>query len=548
MAGTGPLAGRVSDGGTSNITPTYAVPDTSRIYEQTGETLAALSDAVQLGVASRVVRKAAVAGRDAAGKVTQALDAGQTAERPKAGHGLENFLSGGAYQRAFETAALVKLKGDIDTHDDVLRAQHQYDPEGYKAASAKVLSGYIQGAPEELAVAVESYGQGKFDNSYGTIARVAEERHQAEAAQAIGVRIKQLDGSLKGMALAGQLGTDGFDRAEAERSILQAERTQNPAILYSSAQGAYDDEVFYDELQGAAATHGAAQSYGEAGGGLPGKAAALRFLDTEVLNGADYADMDPARRARIHKAAKDEITRLSADDVAAAQEERQKEREDRAVERDKVGSLLLDVQIGSVSEKSVLARGDLSDESKVRLVSAIRSQSRRDAAEARSAASAARVGTAAMYREYSDQAASGDLSEAEIADAVHAGLMTKGQAMTLRHKRDKSLKPIIDVVMAPVKDRETIGGRRASAVKTAIAEEASAIWAARNPRSTMDEQFKAGESIAKSVYGAPKPAAAPGRDTANKTAKYQRAKKEYTDGKISHDEFSRRMKALNDGG
>lgn len=157
-----------------------------------------------------------------------------------------------------------------------------------------------------------------------------------------------------------------------------------------------------------------------------------------------------------------------------------------------------------------------------------------------------RAGAVATYREYSDAADAGTLSEGEIAEALHAGFITPGKARTLAAKRDKSLKPVIEDVMAPVKDAGSKGGRRPSEVKTSIAEEAAAIWAARNPGATLDERLKAGAAIAQRVYGAPKSTPGPTpNDSPAKQGKFDALKAQHRAGKLDNSTYLRRIQELN---
>lgn len=535
MAGSGPLTVRLPDGGTSNITPTYSVPNTSGLYQEASEAAARLVGAAQGALAVRAKKEGAKAGDE-------------LKKRPNAMERVGDLvLTDGAYTAAYNTAALARLKSDVDNHDAILRARHRYDVEGYEKASAAAQSGFVQGAPENLAVEVETYARQRFRNGYAAVAIAAEERATQEAAQAIGMRIKSLDDTLLGLAASGQIDSLDFERADAERALLQVERARNPAILYSDAARAADDDKLYDGLHGAAAAHSAVLAYGEAGGGLPGRAAAYRLLENEVLNGDAFKDVSPDRKTGIYRDAKRQIDEFSKADIEQQREQEAAEREARIEMRDKVGSIRLQVMLGETSEAQIRAMEDIPDDQKASLIAGARAQARRERAEARAGAALAKAGEAAMYREFSDSAAAGTLSEAEIADGLRAGYIRPGQAQTLRAKRDKALAPVVEDVMAPVKDAGNRPGRRASAEKLAIAEEQAAAWARQNPQATLDEKLKAGRAISERVFGATK-APAPGANAGvARQGQINALKAQLAANKISRAQYNARLKEIVNG-
>jgi hypothetical protein len=563
--GSGPLAANVDDGGVSTLTPTYAVPNMAGLYEEQGKALARLAAPVQDALDARAARAGQKAGEDAAAKIKAGADA-KAAYNPAAGdpaadvadqagiqsakqpRPLSDAFTHGAYTNAFNTATLSRLKDDIDNHNETLKGQYQYDPQGYKDAADKVLSGYIQGAPEHMAVAVESYGKTKFDDGYATLSRVAQERATTEANQAIGVRVKALNEKLLGLASAGSIESTQFDRADQERALLQQEREKNPAILYSGVQRQEDDDSLYESLHGAAAARAGALAYGEAGGGLPGKAAAYRVLNDQVLNGEALKDIDPGRRHRIYLDAKKQIDDYTQADIQMQRDQDAQARADRQEQRDRVGALRLDVQLGGVTEKQINARDDIPDADKASLISSVRAVARRDAAEARATAAAERAGAVEHYREFSDGAHAGTLSDADIADGVHAGLIKPGQARVLAAMRDKGLKPIIDDVMAPVHDAAKKPGRRISAEKLAIAEDQATQFARANVGATLPDKLAAGEAIAKRVFGAKStPGPAAGGSSADLAGRVAKLKSDFNAGHINRATMNNGIKALLNG-
>lgn len=545
--GSGPLGRNLPEAGTSNLTPTYEVPNQARLYEQMGDALARLSEPVQNALERRAARAGRKAGMEAAAKVAADVEAGKApaaVKRPRT-----DILTHGAYASAFNAAALAKIKGDLDNHDEVLRGQFKYDPQGYREAAAKALSGFIQGSPEEMAVEVESYGQTKFADSYSAISRVAEERAGQEAAADLSARIKGLDEKLLGLASRGLVGSDEFSRVDGERAILQIEREQNPAIIYSPTQRAQDDDALYDELHGASAAYSATQAYGEAGGGQPGLTAAKRYLKAEILDSEAFADMSPKRRERIYGDAKRSIEAFAEADIEQERVEQAAEREARAAERETVGELRLQIALGGMTEGAINARDDISDAYKASLIAGVRAQKRREQSDARTAAAAVRAGQVAAYGQFRDMADAGTLTAEEIADARTSGILTPGQARTLAARRDKSLGPVVADVMAPVKDAGDRAGRANSAEKLAIAEEQAVEWARKNPNASLDDKLKFGRALAERVYGAPKSTPGPVANdprtkAAAKAAKFAALKKQRETGQIDQATYMARLTEL----
>jgi hypothetical protein len=549
--GSGPLGDNLPSPGVSNITPTYAVPDEGPLFRQIGDAFARLAAPVQDALDARVAQAGKKAGANAADQANAKATGGEV-PADTAMHGAArlatNLLTHGAYEQAFNAAALARLKSDIDNHDEVLKGQFQNDPGGYKGAAQKSLSGFIQGAPEHLAVSVESYGQTKFAGSYAALSRVAEQNAAKDAAHAIGVRVKTLDDKLLGLASTPDgLNSDAFMRADAERTLLQIERTRNPAITYTPEDLQFDDARLYDSLHGAAAAATAASAYGEAGGGLPGKAAAYRVLENEILKGPALEGVDPGRRQRIYTDARKQIDDYSRADLEMQQQQAAADRQARAEKREVVGDLRLQAMLGGLSEKQVMARADITDADKSSIIAGIRAESRRERAEQRAAGAQERSARADLYRQYSDSAQAGTLSAAEIADGVNAGHLTPGQARTLAAKRDRSLAPVIEDVMAPVKDAASRPGHRASNEKMALAEEQATEWARQNPSAPLDLKLKAGEVIAKRVFGAKGPGPAAGGPNAARAAEFARLKQDRQAGRISASVYLEKLKALANG-
>ena len=411
-----------------------------------------------------------------------------------------------ARQAALETAYSARTRQDIDAREREVRRQYRYDPDGYDAAMKEVVSGFIQGAPSEFAVDVEGYAQGKASEGLTWVADQRAVRDEQEVIQATATRAATLAERMIAIA-AKPGGRDSFEflQAAAEYGALQEERMANPAILYSEEQRAADDDKVDVGVMGSEISRNSVQVYTDNGGGLPGMAAATRFLTDEVLNGEAFAELTPESRQALFRNGQQQLR----DFYAVAREERRVEQEEERIQREErrelVGDYRLRVAMGEATEADIMADETLLDADKATLVNGARAQARRERTELRAVEAMERAGVVALYNEFRDQAQAGTLTAGEIADALGAGQLTQGQAATLRTMNDRSLRPVVDDVLAPVRDASRAPGRsmRGQERNMAIAEEAATMFARSNPDATLNERLQAGEAIARRVYGAP---------------------------------------------
>lgn len=480
----------------SNITPTVDLrTGEAQAWNEARRTFERLSEAAKPNLIRRAQERGAREGaeiargeREAPGLIDRILTGGDVGE---------------ARIRAREVSYLSQVRNDVDRREQELRREFALDPEGYERASREATSGFIQGAWSEMAPEVEAYAQQAFTRGRDVVVNARTARDQQETVQALGVRIQTLDERLIALASQGGIGGEEYQAIYAERLDLQDERENNPAILYSPEQRALDDDRFDEAALGANVSRLAIESYSANGGGLPGRAAALRLLEDQVLNGEAFAGLTPERRRRVYQDATRQVNDFYAVDREEQRVRDEEDRERRAAEREAVGELQLDILLGGVSEADIQSRTDLSDASKARLIGAARAQVRRERAEARAISTLTAAGARANYSELNDGARAGTLSRQEIADALAAGQITPGQAQTLRVNTDRALRPVVDDVMAPVRDYARRPGMstRGTAAAMATAEEAAAMFARDNPGVGLDGRLAAGRVIAERVFG-----------------------------------------------
>lgn len=410
-----------------------------------------------------------------------------------------------ARQAALETAYNARTRQDIDAREREVRRQFRYDPDGYDAAMKEVVSGFIQGAPSDFAVDVEGYAQGKASEGLTWVADQRSARDEQEVIQATATRAATLQERL--VALAAQPGgrdSDAYIEARAEYADLQDQRQNNPAILYSEDQRAADDDKLDVDIMGSEISRNSVQVYTDNGGGLPGMAAATRFLNDEVLNGEAFAELTPESRQSLFRNGQQQLR----DFYAVAREEQRAndevERVQREARRELVGEYRLRITLGEATEADVMADTTLNDADKATLVNGVRAQARREAQEARAVAATERSNDLATYNQFRDDADAGTLDRGELADAVSANLLTPGQARTLQNRTDRAIRPLVDDVMTEVIARSRRPGmdlRPDTRANLARAEEGAGDWIRANPNATLEQRLQAGRWYADRYFG-----------------------------------------------
>lgn len=406
---------------------------------------------------------------------------------------------------ALQTAYTARVRTDFDTREAQVRQQFRYDPEGYEAEMGRVRSGFIQGAPPEFAVDVETYAGERSARGLEAVSSARMVRDDQEVVQSITVRRAQLGENLVALAARpGGMDSVEFMEAQADYIALQDQSEANPAILYSTEQRIADDNKLGDGIMLATVNRNAVETYNDSGRGLAGKAAALRFLESEVLNGEEFADVDPGRRAKLYRDAVTELNAFTVADTAERRAAEEQERQRQADIREERDSLVLAASLGELTETEVLTNTNLDDAAKNRVLGAIRARETRERTEARAATAAEALANATHYNTLRDDAQAGTLSAAEVAEALNAGLILPGQAQTLRTTNDRTLRPLVDDVMAPVRDA---GERRRRLIRDystrmAAAEEGAAAWVRENPNATLEQRLQAGRWYAERHFGA----------------------------------------------
>lgn len=446
--------------------------------------------------------------------------------------------------QARQSSFLAGIRTDIDRREAEVRNDHRYDPEAYQAQIDKVVSTFIQGAPPEFAVDVETYARSKAQSGFGAVAQARTQRDDAETVQALGSRAATLSETMIALAARGERETPEFAAAQAEHAEIQNLRASNPAVLYSEDQRLADDDKLTDDIMIADLTRVAMERYSDGGRGQPGFAAASRFLRDEVLEGEAFKDVDPGRLRRMYSESVRQVSAFSQADREEQRAEAEAERARRAEQREIVGDIRLGILMGEVTEDQIMQRTDIDETAKAGLIRGVRTEQTRRTTEQRTLAAIETQGRTAMYSGLRDDAQAGTLTSSEVADALGAELITPGQAETLRVLNDRTLKPQVDVVLAPVRDMADRPGRRGTAVQAAQAEFHAANWVRANPNATFQEQVEFGRFIGQTVYGGAPGASSQGGGTGTVQTRLSALAAERTRTNMPIGEYNRRRREI----
>ncbi len=178
---------------------------------------------------------------------------------------------------AAQKAYVATIKTDIDSQEEALRTKFALDPEGYKTATQRMVSGFIQGSPHDMAIDVAAYARGRVSDGLGGITRATVEKQTAESIQAIDARWGSDRAGL--LSLSGEsFGTKQWEQKFADWEAGAQARMNNPLFNYTPEQYAVDRDTLLDEVQLENVNYQSIEVYEEAGGGLKGQAAAMSFL------------------------------------------------------------------------------------------------------------------------------------------------------------------------------------------------------------------------------------------------------------------------------
>ncbi len=191
---------------------------------------------------------------------------------------------------AAQKAYAATIKTDIDSQEEALRTKFALDPEGYKAATQRMVSGFIQGSPHDMAIDVAAYARGRVSDGLGGITRARVQRDQIENVNAVKTRVGRLESDL--LADAGTYGTAQWEAKFGEWKAANVDMANNPLFSWTPEQALAAEDKLLEGVQTELAVQGSLADYTANGGGLKGRIAALRFAGRAL--GFDSPELDAA--------------------------------------------------------------------------------------------------------------------------------------------------------------------------------------------------------------------------------------------------------------
>ena len=272
--GTGPLGVNTSTMNTTDLTPMVNIESTG---DDWGRIAAAMDRFVDV-LKPTVKQNARLRGAEAGAAVARG-------EQQWKSPALLNEFNA-EFEDAARTAFLAGVRTDIDVREREIRGQHLYDPDGYRQATGSMISGFVKGAPDTLAVEVESYGKARVGNGLESVVAATSQRANQEAVATVNARQTMIAEDLLSIAAMpdGEL-TPEYEQKWNEWRGLEAQRVANPAFGYTPEQSEIAEGKLYEGVQGALLTREVTRAFTEAGGGPAGYAAARRLLSQAVIDG-----------------------------------------------------------------------------------------------------------------------------------------------------------------------------------------------------------------------------------------------------------------------
>jgi len=409
-----------------------------------------------------------------------------------------------AREQALQSAFTARTRTDIEARDDELRREHRNQPEAYERAAAEMVSSFVQGAPPEFAVDVETFARARVSQGLSGIANARVARDDQEVVQALGIRADTLSERLIALGSDPTKGIFSQEYVDAytEYSALQDDRANNPSILYSTEQMNADDDKLFDAIQTASVVRLSVEQFTASGGGLPGRAAALRYLDDELLNGEIGAGMAPERRQRVYRDASRQFNDFTVADREQRRAEAEAERARDAAARDAVGAFALRIATGDAVSRDEIEGNPLFDDAqRATLVRSADAALRRTEQDARRDAEIERSSATGAMANLRLEAREGYLTPGDIAGYINSGAISRAQGSDLQGLSDKNLRPLIDDLLAPSQDRAR--DRPNTSRQMMIAERAAIETARNSPNLTLEGRAAAGAVIRDRAFGAP---------------------------------------------
>ncbi|HWW12400.1 MAG TPA: transglycosylase SLT domain-containing protein, partial [Brevundimonas sp.] len=234
---------------TTDVTPNIDFNDGSpELWASAGRLARSVEQALKPGLERRARELGAADGADAATRLAAGEDA--TVNRPRFAFG---DLAAAREDAAFN-AFHARIRNDIDARESEVRTANPANLSAYREQMGSVRSAFIQNAPPEFAVDLETYLNDRIENGAASV---------ANAASAVSLREEALDlagreGSLRRQMVdvldAAGGPTPEYESLRNEWETLRDQRLANPAIPYSQAEADEDERALVTLSKGAVYT------------------------------------------------------------------------------------------------------------------------------------------------------------------------------------------------------------------------------------------------------------------------------------------------------
>jgi len=194
---------------------------------------------------------------------------------------------------AAEAAYTAGVKTEIDAREKEIRAKFAFDPDGYKAESAKMVDGFIATAPGDWAQDVGGYARKQVREGEAAVVKARTERDQAENVATVTAREAATRADYLALLMDGKFLTPEAEAKRQEWASINRGKIANPLFKWSDAQAQIEEDKLDDEVLGVLTQRKAMDAYTRAGGGEPGRLAYLRSLEE------DFGYRDPTQESRV---------------------------------------------------------------------------------------------------------------------------------------------------------------------------------------------------------------------------------------------------------
>lgn len=295
------------------------------------------------------------------------------------------------YGEAVNAGETAKIRTAVDQDYAQLAAEHSGDPDSFREKAASMRSEILERVPSRMANVAGAYIDHVTGQHQTALVRQKVELDTADAKAALTDRKGVLEAKLA-----------GFERQGPD--ALQTPEYMATFGEYSDTLRSLGNPIYGSTLRQAEAQIEVAQTRAKVGAVLStardvyaksGMAPAKQFIE-DTVNSSDL-NLSLADRQALENRAKEEINLINQAAIEKEREAKEAERAKKDAQRDKTDDFLLDAFMGGATQAGVMAAikaDEITEGQGVRILQAIKSKQRADAAEQRMASAFAKKSTA----------------------------------------------------------------------------------------------------------------------------------------------------------